>query len=144
MGATNADGTPNYTKIQKYGNPDSDAVNWTGTQVHVGNLIKKARISTLASEIGQERVRRGKAADTVSIGTTPKLTEINALASYAATANVTNPIKASDINRIIGANVDRGHVCLCNCNYCTCNCNYACTCDCNYSDERLKTNIIFL
>lgn len=34
--------------------------------------------------------------------------------------------------------------CTCDCNYCTCNCNYACTCNCNYSDERLKTNIVYM
>ncbi len=34
--------------------------------------------------------------------------------------------------------------CPCNCNYCPCNCNYACTCNCNYSDERLKTNIVYM
>ena len=34
--------------------------------------------------------------------------------------------------------------CPCDCNYCTCNCNYACTCNCNYSDERLKTEIVYM
>jgi len=134
-----------------YGTSTSDRITWTNTQVYAGNLIKKARIVTLANEIGAERVRRGEAANTVSIGTKPAFSEINALASYSGTANVTNPVKASDINRIITANYNRGQVCLCNCNYCTCNCNYctcncnyACTCNCNYSDERLKTNIIAL
>lgn len=34
--------------------------------------------------------------------------------------------------------------CPCNCNYCPCNCNYSCTCNCNYSDERLKSDIIYM
>lgn len=60
-------------------------------------------------------------------------------------------ITAAQINRIKDELKKAGNSCFCNCNYCacncnfcTCNCNFSCTCHCNYSDERLKTNILYL
>ncbi|MDA9954641.1 hypothetical protein N9D61_10125 [Planktomarina sp.] len=58
--------------------------------------------------------------------------ETNAGPYTGGIRDLTNPIKASEINSIIDKLQAAGAVCTCNCNYCTCNCNY-CTCNCNYA-----------
>ena len=144
------------------GNNSGDEATYTIADVSVGDQIAAAKFTDIGTKVNQERVRRGSSATTFGFtgaindseiqalinaieGPNPPSTsnnyldsnndpiaETNAPAYTSGIRDLTNPIKASEINDIIDKLQAAGQVCTCNCNYCTCNCNY-CTCNCNYA-----------
>ncbi len=148
------------TNVQ--GNTGGDEAVYTIADVAVGGSIQASKFTDIGTKVNQERARRGSTTTSFSFtgaindgeiqalidaieGPNPPATSNNYLDSSnnaiaetdagpytGGIRDLTNPIKASEINDIIDKLQAAGQVCTCNCNYCTCNCNY-CTCNCNYA-----------
>jgi len=139
--------------------------------VNIGELITNEKFNYLSGKVKNESARRGvgvpdyerndgelitavdynviidRINNVLDIPRNPDGADLPHLSNVAIGDLITALIHNNIKNKL----VDAGNQCMCNCNYCACNCNqcicncnHACVCNCNYSDERLKTNIVYI
>ena len=158
-------GTPGGDQ-KYYTNQELDAMT-----VNVGDLVTNEKFNYLSLKIQNESQRRGigvsnydkqngeivtahdynviidRLNTALDVPRNPSGPNLPHLPNIAVGDLITELIHSNIKNKLINA----GSQCMCNCNYCACNCNqcicncnHACVCNCNYSDERLKTNIVYI